>query len=458
MPDGQDTTAHDATELKVIDWVEKNVGGKVTKMERQQRWRPAWFVDVKTPKGLVELYVRGDRTSKSIAAPFEQEYELLKILEENDIPVPHIYGLCPDPVAIVMAKAPGRHNLATAVDEAERNSVMDHYIDILVKLHAIDPQKFVKAGLVYPKNPRTLALHQFDQYVGMYRATKRRPEPMLEYMINWVRRNVPENRDTVSFLCCDVAQFLFDKGKVTAVIDFEMSYLGDPLQDLSAMQTRDTNEPLGDLGRALRRYEAGTGKPIDANAFDFHAIEFAIITPISLAESLSRPLPMGSVVQYQEWWIHFARMPLELMALRGGIPLPALPPLKTEPSQYGVMAESLVGAVNALAAAPGAATFERDAAANLAKYLARAALYAPAIAQQDLRDTEAVLGRKFDNWQDADAALEEFAAKAGPEHDKDLIPLFYRRMQRQAEVILPFITRPEVLNPLKPFNELVGRN
>ena len=42
----------------------------------------------------------------------------LQVLEANDIPVPHVHGLCPDPRGIVMQRCRGRVNLATARDEA----------------------------------------------------------------------------------------------------------------------------------------------------------------------------------------------------------------------------------------------------------------------------------------------------------------------------------------------------
>jgi hypothetical protein len=29
----------------IIDWVQKNMGGRVTQIRRQRRWRPVWRVD-----------------------------------------------------------------------------------------------------------------------------------------------------------------------------------------------------------------------------------------------------------------------------------------------------------------------------------------------------------------------------------------------------------------------------
>ena len=31
---------------RAFDWVERELGGRITRFERQARWRPAWFLDV----------------------------------------------------------------------------------------------------------------------------------------------------------------------------------------------------------------------------------------------------------------------------------------------------------------------------------------------------------------------------------------------------------------------------
>jgi aminoglycoside phosphotransferase (APT) family kinase protein len=449
----------DATEQRLITWIEKNLSGKVTSIDRQQRWRPCWFVKVHTKDGRdLSLYVRGDRTSRSIPAPFEQEYHIMRVLEAEGLNVPHLYGLCPDPSSIVMDLAPGQADLSTAASDADRRAVMEQYMSALARIHSLDVAKFAAIGMRLPVGARDIGHSQFDDYETMYRKGKKRPEPLMEYLIRWVRRNVPMHRDKVSFVCSDVAQFMFSGNKLTALLDFEMSYLGDSIQDLAALQLRDTWEPLGDVPAALRHYEKVTGAPIDGDAFDFHAISFAAITPISMTENIATVVPMGSVLQYLEWWINFCRVPLELIAARAKWSLPMPAPLKSEPSFYAPQAESLVGAIKAVPIeATSFATFERDAAAGLAGFMARVGEYGASAARADLAETEELLGAKFDSWQAGDAALEAFVLKAGADQDARLVPLFYRRIQRQWDLLTPFLSRPSVAGRLKTFSELMGR-
>jgi aminoglycoside phosphotransferase (APT) family kinase protein len=453
---GPDPGDH-AAEARLAAWLERELACQVSSVVRQERWRPGWYVAARTHGGEdLSLYVRGHRQSQSIAASFETEYQILRLLEAEGIPVPHIHGLCPDPLAIVMDRAPGRSDLSTAGSDQERAAVLGQYMEALARIHAIDPAKFEAIGMSRPAGPREAALGLFNGYEAMYRKTKRRPEPVLEFLIGWVRRNTPLHRTEVSFLVADVAQFMFDDGRLTAILDMELAYLGDRLQDLAALQFRDTSEPLGDIAAALRCYQAITGEPIDAEAFDYHAITFGCVTPISMTHNVTLAQPTHAVLQYLEWWITFCRAPLELIADRMGLALPPPAPLAAEPTPYDALAESLVMAIKALPAEAGFATYERDGTANLAAFMARVGQYGPAIHRQDKAEVEALLGERFDTLLQADAALEAFVCAAGPEEDRRLLPVLYARVQRHFELFRPFLSRPSVANRLKTFADLMA--
>ena len=68
--DPMDTQA--ATE-KVVAWLENNLGGTVTHIDRQARWRPVWFADVERNGERLELCVRGDRADMPLVFPLDHE-------------------------------------------------------------------------------------------------------------------------------------------------------------------------------------------------------------------------------------------------------------------------------------------------------------------------------------------------------------------------------------------------
>ena len=63
---------------------------------------------------------------------------MLLLLEREGIPVPHVHGFCRDPEGILMDRAPGRANLASAASDDERRSAA-HYIELLARMHAHPP-------------------------------------------------------------------------------------------------------------------------------------------------------------------------------------------------------------------------------------------------------------------------------------------------------------------------------
>jgi len=105
---------------KLFAWIESELGGRVVDYERQERWRPAFFIDFERGGESLPLYFRGVRPEIAEGAQaIAHEARVLQELERGGIPVPHVYGVCPEPYGIVMEHSPGRANLATSDSEAE---------------------------------------------------------------------------------------------------------------------------------------------------------------------------------------------------------------------------------------------------------------------------------------------------------------------------------------------------
>lgn len=411
---------------RALAWIERELGGRVVRHERQPRWRAAWFFDLERGGESLPLplYFRGDRSGGDPGVyPLEREMRILQALAAAGIPVPQVYGFCPDPRGIVMERVRGRPDLASSRDAAERRAVLDDYISILARMHALDLAPFEAAGLPRPLDPDRLALGDFDHWERRFRRGKRRPEPLIEFVIGWLRRNVPQGRSRVSFVAGDSGQFLFDAGRVTAILDLELAHLGDPVADLAALRCRDMSEPLGDLARAVRRYGEITGEPVDLAALDYHTVRFALCTPMAVAPIVASPPAGTDLVQYLSWYLVFSRVPLELIAHAKGIELGPAP--RPEASAWPQPAEKSFEA------------YASDAARRLAEYQRRADEFGPEIAAAELGEVAALLGSRPASAREADAALERFVAEAGPEHDAALVRLFHRRVQRHEALLRP---------------------
>lgn len=423
---------------QAFSWVETTLGGRVVHAERQPRWRPAWYLDVERDGEIVPLYWRGDRGGQqgiNHVYTLENEANVLRVLEAHDVPVPHVHGVCPDPLGMLLDRVPGRANLGTAETEAEREAVQDHFLELLAHAHAIDPAAFEAVGLVRPASAQELGLDDLAVWEGNYRKLKVRPEPVIEWVLGWLRRNIPPGRERVTFVTGDAGQFVFDSGRVTALLDLELAHLGDPLADLGALRARDLTEPLGDLRRAYRRYEEITGEPLDRAALGYHTARFAICTPMAVCHLVANPPPGLDVIQYQSWDALFARAALDAVAENLGLALesPATPePVAT--SRSGTH-QALVDLLERPAGDDGFAAYQTDTAARLARHLRDVELLAPALDAEELSDVAALVGERPANLLEADAALERFVGDAPAERDSEILPVLHRRTLRRLALL-----------------------
>jgi aminoglycoside phosphotransferase (APT) family kinase protein len=426
-----------------FEWLERELGGHVKNLRRQGRWRPAFFFDLEREGELVPLYFRGDRgheQGERVGSVLDHEANIFRVLEANGLPVPHIHAMCPDPKGIVMDRCPGRFNLGTVEDETQKRAVLDHYIELLVQMHAIDPAQFEAHGMKRLAGERSLALGDFDDWVAQYRRAKRGPEPMIEFATQWVYRNIPSGRSEVTFVQADSGQFLFEGDRVTALLDMETGYLGDPLADLGGLLCRDLGEPLGELAPAVRRYAELSGREVDLDVVRFHALRFNLCTPLAMAHFVAGGQPGIDHAMYQAWLIVWGRATLAGIAELLRIELPGIEPVDEQPTLRSPAYASLVHMLGQLREEAGddeAVRYERDKPYRLALALERAELLGPAFDRSEREEIGKLLGHPVDDLLAADAELERAVLEAGPERDAELLRYFYRRILRAHELHRP---------------------
>jgi len=423
---------------RAFDWIESKLGAKIVAFDRQARWRPAFFVEIEREGERSQLYLRGARGDLDHGVyPLEHESRVLQVLESEGILVPHVHGFCPDPEVIVMDAMPGRANLATSDDPKEREDVLNHYMDILADMHSIDPKRFEEIGIERPKGPEALGLMDFDRWEKNFQAAKVRPEPLIEFVTGWIRRNVPKEREVVSLLAVDAGQFLFDKGRVTSLLDLELACLGDPAADLGGMRGRDLAEPLGDLAPAFERYYAKRGDRIPKEIVDYHTVRFALCTPFTTAPLVAAPPETVDLCVYLGWHWVWARVCIEVIAHGRGLALeePVIPdpPL----SAYASAHDLLVNRLKALRdeePAEGFLRYDLDNAWRNAKYLRNVERFGHEVEADETREIDAMLGRATTPG-DREADFEAYVLEQGADHEEALLRFFYKRCVRQEALV-----------------------
>jgi aminoglycoside phosphotransferase (APT) family kinase protein len=414
--------------------IEEIANGRLLSATQQERWRPAWFCDLERDGGeRFSVYYRGDRGVQDDGVEtLRREMEVLRTLEANGIPVSHVYGFCETKPGIVMETSPGRANLATAESEEERTSVLAHYLDLLADIHALDPGLFEKLGMPRPHTPEERSLADLPRWLALYQRSKNQPEPVIELVLGWLRECVPAHRKRVSCLVGDSGQFLFDRGRVTAVLDVELATIGDPLADIGALLSRDLSEPLGDLSRGIAHYRERTGDDFETHDVLYQAVRFCIFTPMATCWLCAAPPPGLNLVQYEAWNQVYGRIPLELIAQIEGVEIEAPELPAPRDSRFGIVLDTLV---DQLAAPGGADAYRLDTARRIAEYVREVDRRGARLEEQDQAEAAELLGRRPASWREVDAELERRAISAGRAERAPLLRFLVRRALRREALL-----------------------
>lgn len=217
-----------------------------------------------------------------------QQFHVMRILGATDVPVPRMRWLESDETPLgspfyVMERVDGRvpsdnppYHLAGWLHEltaAEREEVWWSGLDAMAWVHRLDWQALGFGFLDRRASAASHLIHQLDEYEAFIAwGMQRERYPFLTRAERWLREHTPQDEPIA--LCWGDSRLgnqIFDGGRCAAVIDWEMTRLGDPVQDLAWWIALDRcfSEGLGIErlsglpGReaTIARWEAVLGRP-----------------------------------------------------------------------------------------------------------------------------------------------------------------------------------------------------
>jgi aminoglycoside phosphotransferase (APT) family kinase protein len=171
----------------------------------------------------------------------EREYQVMAALGDTSVPVPRMRLLCEDPEIIgtafyVMDHVEGRVYQDPRLPElgvAERGAIYRSIAETLALLHGVDWQAI---GLETFGKPSDYIARQIRLWTRQYEAAKTGDIPEMDRLIAWLPENIPSSAETT------IAHGDYRLGnlilhptepRVIAILDWELSTLGDPLSDLA---------------------------------------------------------------------------------------------------------------------------------------------------------------------------------------------------------------------------------
>lgn len=200
---------------------------------------PTYRVD--TPAGAYVLRRQPFGKLLPSAHAVDREYRVIAALHPTGFPVPAPVGLCDDPGVIgamfyVMALVEGRNlweGALPGMEPPERRATYFAIVDTLARLHGIDPASI---GLGDYGKPGNYFERQVARWTKQYRASETEPLPAMDKLIDWLAATVPEQQRVAVVhgdYRIDNMILAPDAPRVAAVLDWELSTLGDPMADFA---------------------------------------------------------------------------------------------------------------------------------------------------------------------------------------------------------------------------------
>lgn len=161
--------------------------------------------------------------------------------------------------------------LRRAPDDAEARAVAIDLALAAARLHAVDWSSLGMTQFLTPVATGEAASAQLAYWEDIFERQRLEPLPVAVFAFDWLRDHLPATR-RVAVVHGDLrfGNLLYEGGRITALLDWEMVHLGDPIEDLAwAYRSLWSLEKFLPLDAFLQHYGNAIGSPVDADHFSF---------------------------------------------------------------------------------------------------------------------------------------------------------------------------------------------
>lgn len=271
-------------EAALAEWMAGNVDGfagpvTLSKFKGGQS-NPTYRVDTAGAAYVLRRQPFGDLLPSAHAV--DREFKVTSALFAQGFPVPRPFGLCEDREVIgsmfyVMGLVEGRNLWDGAMpgkEPAERTALYHAMIDTMADLHRFDPDAI---GLGDYGKPGDYCARQVHRWSKQYRLSETGEIPEMDRLIAFLPESIPpQQANSIAHgdYRLDNLVFAPEEARVAAVLDWELSTLGDPVADFANLMINwilppDGRAPIGGLDlpalgiptveQAVERYVGRTG-------------------------------------------------------------------------------------------------------------------------------------------------------------------------------------------------------
>ncbi len=233
-----------------------------------------------------------------------REYRVMTALAGTGVPVPRTDALCEDLTVndapfYVMEKVDGviyRDGAAlTALDPDQSRRLSEELVDVMARIHGVD---YERAGLGEFGHPDGYLERQIRRWGQQWERSKTRELPGVDELTRRLQAALPESGPPAivhgDYRLDNTMMSATDPGTIVAVLDWEMSTLGDPLADLGLFLLY-----WGNAGAQL----IATGAAMEARA--------GFLTSDEVVERYAQQ--SGRSVDALDWYVVFASFKLAII-------------------------------------------------------------------------------------------------------------------------------------------------
>ncbi len=233
-----------------------------------------------------------------------REYRVMSALAGTGVPVPLTYALCEDADVngapfYVMEKVEGiiyRDGASlTGLSRAEAAGLSEELVDVLARIHTVD---YRAVGLEGFGHPDGFLERQIRRWGEQWERSKTRDFPEVDELARRLRAALPDSGPPTivhgDYRLDNTMMASDDPTHIVAVLDWEMSTLGDPLADLGLFLLY-----WGNAGAQI----IATGAAIDARA--------GFLTPDEVVARYAGQ--SGRAVDALDWYVVFASYKLAII-------------------------------------------------------------------------------------------------------------------------------------------------
>lgn len=234
-----------------------------------------WFVETRNPD--TRLVLRRTAASGPLTwTDRDAEYRVLQSLAPADLPTPTVRwaghdGGELDRAYFVMDELPGEPVRRESPETL--SSIVSDLGHLLAKLHSVsDLRDEPQASSAVAATQQQVALWR-----QRYREDRLGPVPLVGVLLAWLEHNAPLSNGPAVLLWGDPGphNVLHIDGKITGLLDWELSHLGDPLDDLGAAVWSCAG--VDDAEALIASYERELGAVLDRDILTYFEI-FACVT------------------------------------------------------------------------------------------------------------------------------------------------------------------------------------